>query len=235
MLLPHRVELHHHMIRGWLSTISSLSLGMMPDPCHFYYAQTLLSAHSLLGSLEMELSQNLFLYSDSGSGWPEWNWHVSFLSVPTGCCVEVLCPKHCGTVVAIGRGQTHWSFTSGCCLWARRHLLIHSEHSQGWGRQLSYAYFSQGLPMTFYSDLQRMTWCQCVCLCNLHIYEGMLAYYASFCCLSIILLINSFYHHFLPILWPKGLEENKLDPFEVLYPHLLFLLNVMFTDLDKTL
>lgn len=83
-LLPYESDPHHLIIKGHLSLLSGLSLGTMPDTCHFCHAQELPTAQRLLGSPELEHSQNLFLYGGCRSGRPEWNSHVSFPSGPTG-------------------------------------------------------------------------------------------------------------------------------------------------------
>lgn len=83
-LLPYGSDPHPLIIKGHLSLLSSLSLGTMPNTCHFCHAQELPSAQRLLGSPELEHSQNLFLYGGCRSGRPEWNSHVSFPSGPTG-------------------------------------------------------------------------------------------------------------------------------------------------------
>lgn len=67
-LLPYGSDPHPLIIKGHLSLLSGLSLGTMPDTCHFCHAQELPSAQRLLGSPELEHSQNLFLYGGCRSG-----------------------------------------------------------------------------------------------------------------------------------------------------------------------
>lgn len=67
-LLPYGSDPHPLIIKGHLSLLYGLSLGTMPDTCHFCHAQELPSAQRLLGSPELEHSQNLFLYGGCRSG-----------------------------------------------------------------------------------------------------------------------------------------------------------------------
>lgn len=157
LLLPYGSDPHHLIIKGHLSVLFSLSLGTMPDTCHFCYAQELLSAQCLLGSPELEHSQNLFLFRGCGSGWPEWNSHVSFLSGPT--------EWHVGKKIL----EVHI-----------RMLLMTKETPShpplafpGVGRTVTLCCFSQGLSMALYFHLQRLTCCCHVYVHTIYTYVGM--------------------------------------------------------------
>lgn len=216
-LLPYGSDPHPLIIKGHLSLLSSLSLGMMPDTCHFCHAQELPSAQRLLGSPELEHSQNLFLYGGCRSGRPEWNSHVSFPSGPTGWRV----------------GKKYWRFTSGCCLWPRRHLPIHPGLSQGWAEQLLSAVLARAYLCLILSPPKADMLVSCVCPYSLHIYGHVCAHCVTFHCVCHLPHLLALPPPSATSLWSKGLEENKLDPFKVPSPHLVFQ-DFVFADLDKT-
>lgn len=154
LLLPCEIEPHHHIIKGQLSTLSSLNPGTMPDTCHFCYAQELLSVQSW-NAARISFSME--------AGWPEENSLVSFLSGPTGWCVEVMCFVYCN--VAIGHGKKILEVHIRLLLMSRETPSNAYLAFPGVGRTVTFCCFNQGLPMISYFHCQRMTCgCQCVCL-----------------------------------------------------------------------
>lgn len=132
-LLPYGSDPHPLIIKGHLSLLSGLSLGTMPDTCHFCHAQELPTAQRLLGSPELEHTQNLFLYGGCRSGRPEWNSHVSFPSGPTGWRVgKKILEGHIRLLLMTNETPSHppWAFP-------------------GVSRTVALCRFSQGLSMTY--------------------------------------------------------------------------------------
>lgn len=59
---------HHLIIKGHLSILSSLSLGTMPDTCHFCYAQELLLPSACLGAQSWNTARISFFMEAADQG-----------------------------------------------------------------------------------------------------------------------------------------------------------------------